>query len=153
MTLHEKRWKLTVTLEGIPDAQQRFTWLVEQGRAQEPLPNEDKVDAHRVQGCLAKLWLIAEFREGKCWFRCDSDSQIVRAVAGLLCGLYNGHPPDEILMTPPDFLSAMGIAEHLTANRRNALGRVWETIRNFAEKSGGAAVSVSPPANAFSRRP
>ena len=87
-----------------------------------------------MSGCLANLWLVAEWREGRCHFQCDSDSQIVRAVAGLLCDLYSNAVPAEILAQPPDFLEQVGINQHLTANRRNVLSRVWERIRSFAEK-------------------
>lgn len=87
-----------------------------------------------MPGCLANLWLVAETREGRCHFQCDSDSQIVRAVAGLLCDFYSGHTPAEILALEPDFLEQVGINQHLTANRRNVLSRVWERIRGFAEE-------------------
>lgn len=86
----------------------------------------------RVPGCLANLWLVAETRDGRCFFQCDSDSQIVRAVAGLLCDFYSNAAAAEILALPPDFLEQAGINQHLTANRRNVLSRVWERIRGFA---------------------
>ena len=98
------------------------------------LTAEWRTEAHRVPGCLANLWLVVEWREGRCWFLCDSDSQIVRAVAGLLCEFYSGQKPAEILALEPGFLEQVGINQHLTANRRNVLSRVWERIRGFAEQ-------------------
>lgn len=88
-----------------------------------------------MPGCLANLWLVAETRAGRCYFQCDSDSQIVRAVAGLLCDFYSGHTPAEILAMEPDFLEQVGINQHLTANRRNVLSRVWERILACAQKA------------------
>jgi cysteine desulfuration protein SufE len=79
----------------------------------------------------------SEFREGRCFFVCDSDSLVVKAVAGLLCEFYSGQPPAEILAHDPAFLAPFGITQHLTPNRRNALARVWEHIENFAETNGG----------------
>lgn len=121
-------------LGGIRHPQERLQWLVEQARQRAPLPVELKSDAQRVPGCVANLWLVAERRDGRCWFRCDSDSQIVRAVAGLLCEFYSGQTPPEILAMEPSFLEQVGINQHLTANRRNVLSRVWERIREFAEQ-------------------
>lgn len=106
---------------------------MEQARQRPAFAVELKTEANRVPGCLANLWLVAESREGRCHFQCDSDSQIVRAVAGLLCDFYSGQTPKEILAMEPGFLEQVGINQHLTANRRNVLSRVWERIRGFAE--------------------
>jgi cysteine desulfuration protein SufE len=59
---------------------------------------------------------------------------VVKAIAGLLCDFYSGHAPAEILAHNPDFLAPLGITQHLTPNRRNALAKVWERIRQFAER-------------------
>lgn len=134
-SLAAKRDALLAQLGGFRHSQERLQWLVEQARQRPALAAEWKTEPHRVPGCLANLWLVAELREGRCHFQCDSDSQIVRAVAGLLCDLYSNAAPAEILAQPPDFLEQVGINQHLTANRRNVLSRVWERIRSFAEES------------------
>ena len=133
MTLVEKQQKLVAQLARGHGTAERLAWLVARARRQAPLEAGFKTEANRVEGCLAKLWLVPEFREGNCFFRCDSDSQVVKAVAGLLCEFYSGHPPAEVRAHDPGFLAAAGITQHLTPNRRNALARVWESIRAFAE--------------------
>jgi len=133
-SLAAKRDALLTRLGAFRHPQERLQWLVEQARLRPSLPAELKTDAHRVPGCLANLWLVADTREGRCHFACDSDSHIVRAVAGLLCDFYSGAAPAEIIALPPDFLEQVGINQHLTANRRNVLSRVWERIRGFAEE-------------------
>lgn len=131
--LATRRDALLARLGGFRQSQERLQWLVEQARQRPALATELKTEAHRVPGCLANLWLVAEVREGRCHFQCDSDSQIVRAVAGLLCDFYSGATPADVLALPPDFLEAVGINQHLTANRRNVLSRVWERIRACAQ--------------------
>jgi cysteine desulfuration protein SufE len=132
--LAAKRDALLARLGAFRHPQERLQWLVEQARQRPALPAELKTEARRVPGCLANLWLVAETREGRCHFQCDSDSHIVRAVAGLLCDFYSDATSAEILATPPDFLEQVGINQHLTANRRNVLSRVWERIRGHAEE-------------------
>jgi cysteine desulfuration protein SufE len=133
--LAAKRDALLARLGGFRHPQERLQWLVEQARLRPPLAGELRTEAHRVPGCLANLWLMAESRDGLCFFQCDSDSQIVRAVAGLLCDFYSGQTSAEILALEPGFLEQVGINQHLTANRRNVLSRVWERIRSFAESA------------------
>lgn len=131
--LAAKRVALLARLGAVRHPQERLQWLVEQARLRPALAAEWRTETHRVPGCVANLWLIAELRDGRCDFRCDSDSQIVRAVAGLLCEFYSGATPAEVLAMDPVFLDQVGINQHLTANRRNVLSRVWERIRTFAE--------------------
>ncbi len=141
MTLAEKQRQLSAQLAPLPNVQQRLNFLVDQARARPPLPPELCVEAHRVPGCLARLWFVAEAREGRCWFLAESDSLIIKATAGLLCELYSGHTPEEILAHDPSFLAQFGIHQHLTPNRRNSLSRVWTEIQAFAKAQGA---SVGP---------
>ena len=133
MTLVEKQHELSAQLAAVPGVQARLNHLVRQARARPPLPPELCTEAQRVPGCLARLWLVAEARAGRCWFRSDSDSLIIKATAGLLCDFYSGHTPAEILAHDPGFLAQHGIQQHLTPNRRNALARVWTEIKGFAQ--------------------
>ncbi len=145
-SLTAKREALLAQLGAFQHSQARLQWLVEQARSRSSLLAEFKVEAHRVPGCLANLWLLADVRDGYCHFECDSDSHIVRAVAGLLCEFYSGAAPADILALSPDFLEEVGINQHLTANRRNVLSRVWERIRDFAQAQ--QAANVTPSARA-----
>jgi len=133
MNLAEKQQQLTAELAAIENGQDRLALLVERTKQLPPLAPELRTETNRIPGCLAKLWFISEFRPGKCFFACDSDSLVVKAIAGLLCNIYSGHAPEEILAHGPEFLAPLGITQHLTPNRRNALAKVWERIRQFAE--------------------
>jgi len=137
MSLAEKQLQLTAELAALKNGQDRLAHLVEQAKRRPPLAADGRVDANLIPGCLAKLWLAPQFRDGSCFFACDSDSLIVKAVAGLLCEFYSGHAPVEILAHDPKFLAPLGITQHLTPNRRNALSKVWERIKQFAEMNSG----------------
>lgn len=135
MKLAEKQAQLTAELAALKNGQDRFALLVERAKKNSPLAPELRTETNLLPGCLARLWFIPELRDGKCFFRCDSDSLVVKAIAGLLCDFYSNQPPAEILAHGPDFLAPLGITQHLTPNRRNALAKVWERIRQFAESN------------------
>ena len=135
MTLAQKQSDLTQQLAALKNGQDRLACLVEQAKKIPALPSTHRVDVNLLPGCLAKLWFVAEFRAGKCFFQCDSDSLVVKAIAHLLCDFYSGQAPLDILAHNPEFLAPLGITQHLTPNRRNALGKIWERIRAFAEAS------------------
>jgi cysteine desulfuration protein SufE len=132
MNLAEKQRQLTAELAAHKNGQDRLAHLVHQARTRPALAPEGRTDAHLIPGCLARLWFVPAFREGQCFFACDSDSLVVQAIAGLLCEFYSGQAPAEILAHDPAFLAPLGITQHLTPNRRNALAKVWDHIRQFA---------------------
>jgi cysteine desulfuration protein SufE len=135
MTLAEKQAQLTAELAAFNNGQDRFAVLVDRAKKTPRLAPGLRVEKNLLPGCLAKLWFIAEERNGKCFFACDSDSLVVKAIAGLLGDFYSGHTPGEILMHDPKFLAPLGITQHLTPNRRNALAKVWGRIREFSENA------------------
>lgn len=137
MTLAEKQIQLTAELAARKNGQDRLAFLVARAKQRPRLPAEQRSEANLIPGCLAKLWFIPEFRDGRCAFACDSDSLVVKAVAGLLCEFYSGHAPAEIAAHDPQFLAPLGITQHLTPNRRNALSKVWDRIRQFAQEQAG----------------
>lgn len=132
MSLAEKQRELTAELAALKNGQDRLAHLVARAKRRPALAAELRVEANLVPGCLAKLWFVPQFRDGRCFFACTSDSLVVRAIAGLLCEFYSGTAPAEILAHDPAFLGPLGITQHLTPNRRNALSKVWERIRGFA---------------------
>jgi cysteine desulfuration protein SufE len=132
MTLEEKKADLIERLLLLPTAQDRLLYLVEKSKKEPALAAEFKTEQYRVEGCLSNLWFVPEYDGKNCWFRTDADSHIVRSIAILLCNFYSGHTPEEILKQDPEFLSEVGITQHLSPNRRNGLSRLWEKIRAFA---------------------
>ncbi len=143
MNLAEKQVELTAQLAALKNGQDRLALLVERARKISPLSPALRQEQNLIPGCLAKLWFAPEFRDGKCFFTCDSDSLVVKAVAGLLCEFYSGQPAVEILAHDPGFLAPLGITQHLTPNRRNALAKVWEHIRKFAAERRSLTRRVS----------
>jgi cysteine desulfuration protein SufE len=133
MNLAEKQQQLTARLSVFANGQDRLAGLVAEAKQRPASPPELRLDKNLVPGCLAKLWFSAAFRDGKCYFDSDSDSLVVKAIAGLLCEFYSEQTPAEIQAHDPAFLAPLGITQHLTPNRRNALGKMWERIRGFAE--------------------
>ncbi len=131
-TLAGRQSALAAALGRCRNAQERLAWLVDRARQRPSLPDDFRTAAHRVPGCLSQLWLVAEFRDGRCWFRCDSDSQVVRAMALLVAEVYSGCTPAEILGDNYEWLAGLGWQQLLTPNRRNAQARTWEQIRAFA---------------------
>jgi cysteine desulfuration protein SufE len=133
MTILEKRDRIIEEMSLFDDSYERFAYVIEKGKKAENLVEEYRTEAFRIEGCMSNLWLIPEFKEGHCYYRSDSDSPITKGVAHLLCGLYSGHTPEDVLSVDPVFLSEVGITQHLSSNRRNGLANVTAKILGYAE--------------------
>lgn len=122
-------------LNRLASPQDRLAWLVARSKRTPPWPPESRLDELKLSGCLANLWFLPSLENGKCHFRADSDSAVVRGIALLLCDIYSGATPETIVASPPDALQQAGFHQILTPNRRNAIPRVWERILNFSRQA------------------
>jgi cysteine desulfuration protein SufE len=134
VTLIEKRARLIEQLTGMKNSQERFAYVVRRGREYPPLSPAEKNDSTLIKSCLAKAWFVAEFVDGRCRFRADSESAIVKGIAAILCDFYNDSTPEEVLSVDATFLEKAGIDQHLTPNRRNSLAHIWEKLQAFARE-------------------
>jgi len=116
----------------IDDPQERLALVVDRARKRPPLPEAERTEAHRVKGCVSQAWVVGELRDGRCHFRCDADSPLVRGLLVLLCDLYSGALPVEIVATEPELIEKLGLARNLSPTRLNGLRSVRAAIRAFA---------------------
>ncbi len=116
------------------DWTERYQYLIDLGRKLPPFPDELKTEAHKVSGCQSQVWLVADGDAHKLAFHAVSDSAIVSGLIALLLRVYSGRPAQEILDTPPRFIEAIGLAQHLSPTRSNGLAAMLQTIREYARK-------------------
>ena len=57
----------------------------------------------------------------------------------MLLRIYSGRKPQDILDTPPDFVTALQLEQHLSPTRSNGLSSMLQAIRNFAAEALEAA--------------
>ena len=134
MEIENRKNELVEELTDISDPQDRLIHLIELGQEHPDLEDQFKVDIFKVEGCQAQLWLHPSVENKLCVFRVDSDSKIVKGIAALLAEFYSKLPPEEILLVDPEFLAELGITQHLSYNRRNALSRIYSRIKSYAEQ-------------------
>ena len=133
MSIEDKRDELVEELMPFEDHFERFAYIIDRAKSLPSLDEAYKIDAFLIEGCISRLWIFPEFKDGKCYFSTDSDAAITKGTSALLCGLYNDEPPEAIIGLEPDFLAEVGITQHLSPNRRNGLTNVRKKIKAYAE--------------------
>jgi cysteine desulfuration protein SufE len=132
--------KLIDNFESLGDWEERYGYLIDLGKKLPGLSEAEKVEANRVHGCQAMVWMKLEpdaQRPGALRMRADSDAFIVRGLIAVLQLIYGGRTPAEILQTDArSILGRLGLDKHLSPTRKNGLFSMVERIRTLAQATG-----------------
>jgi cysteine desulfuration protein SufE len=128
----EREAALVADLSILPSWQERLEELLRRDRLRPALDMASRNQAHRVPGCVSRVWLVSSRNGDSCVFRTDAEAPAVRALVGTLAALYDGVPAAAVVAHEPTFLAALGLEKHITGTRREALARTRVAIRVFA---------------------
>ena len=132
MSIEKIKKEIVEEFEFLPDWEEKYSEVIRLGRKLPEYPEEYRDEKYKVKGCQSQVWLHPEYKDGKIYFDADSDAMIVKGLIALLMRVYNERTPDEILNSPPDFLSDIGIDNHLSPTRKNGLGAMLKQIQLYA---------------------
>lgn len=119
--------------EFIEDWEDRYRYVIDQGKAMSPLDEALKVPATKVDGCASQVWLHPRIDAGVFTFEGDSDAMIVRGLIAVLQKLYNGLPVSKVTKVDARAeMGRLGLNEHLSSQRSNGLRAMIERIRLVA---------------------
>jgi cysteine desulfuration protein SufE len=130
--LDTKLADLVATFAVLTDSQERMALAADWGRRMKPLPPSERLDVHRVRGCVSPVWLVGELLDGRCFFRAEAESPVVRGLLALLCEFYAGVSPREIAACTIDPLERLELLRNLSPTRRNGLASARACIQAFA---------------------
>ena len=115
--------------EFLDEWEDRYRYVIDHGKAMEPLDEAFKVPATKVDGCASQVWLHPRIDNGVFFFDGDSDAMIVRGLISVLRALYNGVPLAEVVQVDARAeLARLGLNDHLSAQRSNGLRAMIERI-------------------------
>jgi cysteine desulfuration protein SufE len=125
--------ELAEDFDVLEDWEQRIAYVIDLGKDLAPLPDVDRIEANKVPGCAAQVWLASSQEGDRLTFRADSDSAISKGNVALLLKLYSGRPADQILaFDARAALDRLGLPQALTRQRANGLNAMVGRIRQEA---------------------
>jgi len=110
----------------------KYQYIIELGKKVQPLEEENKKDENKVRGCQSTVWLVADYRNGRVYFKAESNSTIVQGLISMLIRVLSGQKPDDIVETKLDFLNEIGMMTHLAQTRSNGLLAMVKQMKNYA---------------------
>ncbi|MBN1652047.1 MAG: SufE family protein [Bacteroidales bacterium] len=132
MTIQEKEQDIIEEFSVFEDWMDKYNYLIELGQSLPLIDNKYRNDSYLIQGCQSRVWISAEMEDGKLILKADSDAVITKGIVYLLIHVLSGQKPEDILNADLDFLSKIGMQEHLSPTRANGLTSMIKQIKLYA---------------------
>lgn len=132
MTINEIQDEIIEEFSLFDDWMDRYSMLVELGNSLEPLDPKYKTDDNLISGCQSRVWITAEYVNGKVIFHAESDAVIVKGIIALLLKVLSNQTPDDIINADLYMVDKVGLKEHLSPTRSNGLVSMIKQIRFYA---------------------
>lgn len=110
----------------------KYALLIDLGNSLPPLEEKYKTESNLIEGCQSRVWLQADYVDGKILFKGESDAVIVKGIVSLLISILSDHTPQEILDADLYFIEKIGLKEHLSPTRSNGLVAMVKQMRMYA---------------------
>jgi cysteine desulfuration protein SufE len=114
------------------DWMDKYNFIIEMGKDVPLIDPKFKTDSNLISGCQSKVWLHAEYVDGKVIFKADSEAVITRGLASLLIRVMTNQRPDDIIKSDFFFVKKLGLTEHLSPNRSNGLLSMMKQMKLYA---------------------
>lgn len=110
----------------------KYEYIIDLGKKLAPLSPDYKTDENKIKGCQSQVWLVADERNGRIFFKADSDAVIVKGLVSMLIRVLSGHLPQEILDAKLEFIDKIGMKSHLAQTRSNGLLSMVKQMKHYA---------------------
>ena len=116
------------------DWEDKYAHIIDMGKKLEKMDNELMVEDTKLRGCQSNVYFHSQKENNeKIHFKACSDAAIVQGLIALLLRVYNNRKSIEILNTSTDFISKIGLNEHLSVTRKNGLSSMINAIKTAAK--------------------
>ena len=132
MTINELQDEVIEEFSDFTDWMDKYQLLIDLGNEQKSLDEKYKTESNLIDGCQSRVWLQADYVDGKIVFTAESDALIVKGIIALLIRVLSGHTPQEILDADLYFIDRIGLRDHLSPTRSNGLLAMVKQIRMYA---------------------
>jgi len=131
-TINERQDEIIEEFQDFDDWMDRYQLLIDLAGSQEPLDAKYKTEQNLIDGCQSRVWLQADYTDGRIHFQAESDALIVKGIVALLIRVLDEQTPQDILNADLYFIDRIGLREHLSPTRSNGLLAMIKQMRMYA---------------------
>lgn len=136
MTIKERGQEVVEEFELFDDWMEKYEHIIELGKDLPLIAEAHKTEDNLIKGCQSKVWVWAEYRDGRISFTGDSEAIITKGIIALLIRVLNNASPEEILKADFEFINQIGLQDHLSPTRANGLLGMIKRLKELALQNG-----------------
>lgn len=116
------------------DWEDKYRYLIELGEEMESLPENERTENLKVDGCQSQVWIKGEKKQDKFYFQAASDAIIVQGLEAVLLSFVNGKTAQEIQsMDLIETFKQLGLQENISPTRRNGFASMVQRIYDLTK--------------------
>jgi len=132
MTINEQQEQIIEEFSVFTEWMDKYEYLIELGKNLPIIDTKNKVEQNLIKGCQSRVWIDAEYVDGKIIYKADSDAIITKGIISLLIRVLSNHEPNEIANADLFFIDKTGLQEHLSPTRANGLLSMIKQMKLYA---------------------
>ena len=132
MSISEKQDEIIAEFEFLDDWLDKYQQIIDKGMSGAGVDPKNKTNDNLIEGCQSKVWVTAEYKDGKVYYQGESNTEIAGGIVVMLVDILSGHTPDEILNANLYFIDMIGLKEHLSPTRSNGMLAMIKQMKLFA---------------------
>jgi cysteine desulfuration protein SufE len=131
-TIQETEQNIVEEFAIFDDWMDRYNYLIELSNDLPQIDDKKRNNEYLIRGCQSKVWLNAEYTDGKIIYTADSDAIITKGIIALLIRVLSERTPQEIMNARLEFIDAIGLRQNLSPTRANGLLSMIKQMRLYA---------------------
>ena len=115
----------------------KYEYLIDIGKKLKPLEDVYKKEENKIKGCQSTVWLVSDEKDGRIYYKADSDAVIVKGLISMLIRVLSGQKAGDIVKADMHFIDKIGMTTHLAQTRSNGLRSMIKQMKLEALARGG----------------
>ncbi len=131
-SLNDIQQEIITEFEVFDDWMDKYNYLIELSKDLPLIDPKLKNNDYIIKGCQSRVWLNAEYIDGRIRFTADSDAIITKGIISLLVRVLSDKKPEEIINADLYFIDTIGLRQNLSPTRSNGLLAMVKQMKLFA---------------------
>ncbi|WP_336515771.1 SufE family protein [Pollutibacter soli] len=99
----------------------KYEYIIDMGKKLPALEDQYKKEENKIRGCQSTVWMVSEAKDGRIFYKADSDAVIVKGLISMLIRVFSGQKASDIVSADMKFIDDIGMSTHLAQTRSNGL--------------------------------
>lgn len=132
MTINEIQEQIIEDFSYYEDWMEKYEHIIQLGKELPLIDDKYKTEDNLIKGCQSRVWLHADYTDGKIKFTADSDAIITKGLVGLMISVLSDQSPKDIATSDIYFIDKIGLKSHLSPTRSNGLLSMLKQMKMYA---------------------